>query len=190
MEMSRLIANNAYIRRELSEKTMTKKDELEKQGFKTYENEDIQVFWNPNLCTHAGECARGNNDVFAPIRRPWVDLSQAPAAEIAAIIDRCPSKALQYELLNPFSIVFEEILDRSAAYDRGKQIGECDYDVSEGKWVISHTFVDPAYEGKGIARKLVLKVVEAARARNVRIIPACSYARRMLTESPDFQDVL
>ena len=53
-----------------------------------------------------------------------MDLSQAPATEIADIIDRCPSKALQYELLNPISIVFEEALDRSAAYDRGKQIGE------------------------------------------------------------------
>ena len=56
-----------------------------------------------------------------------MDLSQAPATEIADIIDRCPSKALQYELLNPISIVFEEALDRSAAYDRGKQIGECEY---------------------------------------------------------------
>lgn len=29
---------------------MTKKEELESEGFKTYENEDIQVFWNPKLC--------------------------------------------------------------------------------------------------------------------------------------------
>lgn len=169
---------------------MSKKEELEKQGFKTYENEDIQVFWNPALCTHAGECARGNNDVFAPIRRPWVDLSQAPAAEIAAIIDRCPSRALQYELLNPISIVYEEVLDRSAAYDHGKQIGECEYEEAAGRWVISHTYVDPAYEGKGIARKLVLKVVEAARSKGVKIVPTCSYARRLLTSTPDFQDIL
>ena len=30
--------------------------------------------------------------------RPWIDLSQASAKEIAAVIDQCPSKALQYEL--------------------------------------------------------------------------------------------
>lgn len=64
--------------------TMTKKEELEAQGFKTYENEDIQVFWNPKMCEHAGECVRGNG----------------------------------------------KVLDRSAAYDRGKQIGECDYSSS------------------------------------------------------------
>ena len=169
---------------------MSKKEELEKQGFKTYENEDIQVFWNPKLCTHAGECARGNNDVFAPIRRPWVDLSQAPAAEIAAIIDRCPSRALQYELLNPISIVYEEVLDRSAAYDRGKQIGECEYEESAGRWIISHTYVDPAYEGKGIARKLVLKVIEAARAKGLKICPLCPYAKKMMAGKEEFKDVL
>ena len=35
---------------------MTKKEELEVQGYKTYENEDIQVFWKPRICQHAGEC--------------------------------------------------------------------------------------------------------------------------------------
>ena len=94
------------------ENSMTKKEELEAKGFKTYENEDIQVFWNPKLCQHAGKCVMGNGKVFEVGRRPWVDLSQAPATEIADIIDRCPSKALQYELLNPISIVFEEVLDR------------------------------------------------------------------------------
>ena len=57
---------------------MSKKDELEAQGFKTYENEDIQVFWNPKLCRHAAKCVIGNGKVFKVGRRPWVDLSQAP----------------------------------------------------------------------------------------------------------------
>ena len=169
---------------------MSKKEELESQGFKTYENEDIQVFWNPKLCQHVGACTRGNFDVFNPQRRPWVDLSQAPATEIADIIDRCPSKALQYELLNPISIVYEEVLDRSAAYDRGKQIGECEYDPSDTTWVITHTGVRDGYEGRGIARKLVLKVIEAARAKGVKIIPMCSYARKLMAGKEEFQDVL
>ena len=32
---------------------MTKKEELEAQGYKTYENEDIQVFWKPRICQQA-----------------------------------------------------------------------------------------------------------------------------------------
>ena len=169
---------------------MTKKEELETQGYKTYENEDIQVFWNPKLCQHAGKCVMGNGKVFEVGRRPWVDLSQAPAGEIANIIDRCPSKALQYELLNPITIVFEEILDRSAAYDRGKQIGECEYEDSGDRWVITHTGVSEAYEGKGIARKLVLKVIEAARAKGVMICPLCPYAKKLMTGKEEFKDMM
>jgi len=169
---------------------MTRKEELEAQGYKSYENEDIQVFWNPKVCQHVGECVRGNGKVFEVGRRPWVDLSQAPAMEIADIIDRCPSKALQYELLNPIFIVFEEVLDRAAAYDRGKLIGECEFDPTGDKWVITHTGVREAYEGKGIARKLVLKVIEAARAKGVKILPVCSYAKRLMTGKEEFKDVM
>jgi len=77
---------------------MTKREELEAKGYKAYENEEIVVYWNPKVCTHSGNCVRGNRGVFDPSRRPWLDLSKASAAEIARIIDTCPSKALQYEL--------------------------------------------------------------------------------------------
>lgn len=77
---------------------MSIKEKLESEGYKAYETEEIIVFWKPDLCEHAAECIMGNNEVFDATRRPWVDLSKAPAGEIAEIIDRCPSGALKYEL--------------------------------------------------------------------------------------------
>ena len=77
---------------------MSIKEELISEGYKAYENDEIMVFWKPDLCEHATECIRGNNNVFDVSRRPWVDLSQAPASEIAEIIDKCPSEALKYVL--------------------------------------------------------------------------------------------
>ena len=77
---------------------MSIKEELISEGYKAYENDEIIVFWKPDLCEHATECIRGNNNVFDVSRRPWVDLSQAPASEIAEIIDKCPSEALKYAL--------------------------------------------------------------------------------------------
>lgn len=74
------------------------KEKLIKDGYKPYENDEIIVFWKPELCEHAAECLKGNGKVFDVSRRPWVDVSQAPAAEIGEIIDRCPSGALKYEL--------------------------------------------------------------------------------------------
>ena len=76
---------------------MSKKEELEAQGYKTYENDEIRVFWKPDVCQHAAKCAKGNPNVFNPKRRPWIDLSQASAKEIAALIEQCPSGALKYE---------------------------------------------------------------------------------------------
>lgn len=63
-----------------------------------YENDAIRVFWRPTQCAHAGECWRGSREVFDPLGRPWVRVDAASPQEIAAIIDRCPSKALSYEL--------------------------------------------------------------------------------------------
>ena len=77
---------------------MSIKEKLISQGYKAYKNDEIIVFWKPDLCEHATECIRGNNKVFDVSRRPWIDLSQAPASEIAEIIDKCPSEALKYVL--------------------------------------------------------------------------------------------
>lgn len=91
---------------------------------------------------------------------------------------------------NPISIVFEEELQRSAAYDGDLQIGECEYSPSGNTWSITHTGVREAYGGRGIARLLVLKVIEAARSKGVKINPICSYAQKMMSGKDDFKDVL
>lgn len=70
--------------------------ELLETGYKKYTGEKIDVFYNKDICTHAGECVKGNGDVFEVGRRPWVMPDAAEANEVAEVIDRCPSKALQY----------------------------------------------------------------------------------------------
>jgi uncharacterized protein len=55
---------------------------------------------------------------------------------------------------------------------------------------ITHTNVDPAYSGKGLARQLVQRVVEYARKENKYIIPECSYAKRVLENTNEYHDVL
>lgn len=88
-------------------------------------------------------------------------------------------------------IVFEEASQQALAYDGTKPIGECQYDVdSTGKWIIVHTGVRPEYNGRGIAKRLVESVIEAARERGTKIIPLCSYAQRLMTSKDDYQDVL
>ena len=70
--------------------------------------------------------------------------------------------------------------NKSVAYDDNKQIGECDFIENENTWNIVHTEVDNAYQGQGIARKLVECVIENAKKANKEIIADCSYAKIVL----------
>ena len=46
------------------------------------------------------------------------------------------------------------------------------------------------FEGRGIARQLVLAAVDFARSNNRQIVPVCSYARALLTRTDDYKDIL
>ena len=60
-----------------------------------YQSPAIVVSYDPNLCTHAAECVRGLPLVFDTSRADWVHPDAAEPAEVAAVIARCPSGALQ-----------------------------------------------------------------------------------------------
>ncbi|MFB8021133.1 (4Fe-4S)-binding protein [Streptomyces rubiginosohelvolus] len=63
---------------------------------KSYDGEGIVVGFDAHRCLHAAECVRGLPHVFDVDRRPWVQPDNAPADEVAEVIHRCPSGALQY----------------------------------------------------------------------------------------------
>jgi uncharacterized Fe-S cluster protein YjdI len=68
---------------------------------KEYATDEIVVSWEPALCVHSGNCARGLPLVFDPKRRPWVDVTVATADAIEAQVARCPSRALKSRRLAP-----------------------------------------------------------------------------------------
>lgn len=63
-----------------------------------YENDEITVYWYADRCQKAKQCMMGSWKAFDLSRRPWVDVNAEPADKLAEIIDRCPTKALMYEL--------------------------------------------------------------------------------------------
>ncbi len=64
----------------------------------SYETDEIVVTYDPNICTHAGECVRGLPAVFDTERADWIRPQEAPAEKLAEVIRRCPSGALQYRM--------------------------------------------------------------------------------------------
>ncbi len=58
------------------------------------------------------------------------------------------------------------------------------------KIIIDHTEVSPAFNGKGLGKKLIAKAVEVAREKNWKIIPLCPFAKKVFDKTPEYQDVL
>lgn len=64
----------------------------------TYKAPGITVTFDPRICAHSAVCLQGSPAVFNLDREDWIDPGAASAAEVAAVIDRCPSGALKYTL--------------------------------------------------------------------------------------------
>ena len=71
-------------------------------------------------------------------------------------------------------IEFEEENKKSVAYDDNIYI------ENEGCWNIVHTEVSTLYQGQGIARRLVEKIIENAIIQNRGVIAECSYAKKII----------
>ena len=58
------------------------------------------------------------------------------------------------------------------------------------KIIIDHTEVNPGNEGKGLGKKMVVKAVEFAREKSIKIIPLCPFAKSVFDKNSEFKDVL
>ena len=63
-----------------------------------YVAESITIHDNRGICAHAGRCTDGLKDVFRLKQEPWIHANAASAAQIAAVIETCPSGALSYSI--------------------------------------------------------------------------------------------
>lgn len=56
--------------------------------------------------------------------------------------------------------------------------------------VILHTEVGNRLQGKGAGKLLVARAVDFARAKHIKIIPRCVFAKAVFDKTIEFQDVL
>jgi uncharacterized Fe-S cluster protein YjdI len=64
---------------------------------RAYRGRGVTVFFDARRCIHAAECVRGLPAVFDTDRKPWIAVDGADAADVVAVVERCPSGALTYE---------------------------------------------------------------------------------------------
>ena len=80
--------------------------------------------------------------------------------------------------------------NKSVAFIEDSEIGVCEFNVLDGKWIIVHTEVNSNYRGSGIAKKLLDRVVAEARNKNIKIIPKCEYAIKVMVGKNEYSDVI
>lgn len=58
------------------------------------------------------------------------------------------------------------------------------------KIIIDHTDVNPEFKGQGVGNKMVIAAVNFARAKNIKIIPLCPFAKSVFDKNAEIRDVL
>ncbi len=56
--------------------------------------------------------------------------------------------------------------------------------------IIDHTEVEDALRGQQVGRKLLDRLVQLARERNLKVLPLCPFARSVFQKDESIQDVL
>ncbi|RDK89190.1 GNAT family N-acetyltransferase [Marinirhabdus gelatinilytica] len=70
---------------------------------------------------------------------------------------------------------------RFIIYENDEFAGELKYSRPEkSKFSIDHTAVEKKFAGKGLGKKLVINAVEYARENQLKILPHCSYAKKII----------
>lgn len=60
----------------------------------------------------------------------------------------------------------------------------------DGTVLFPHTVIDSAFEGQGLASKLVTGALDDIRARGIKIHVTCEYILGWLPKHPEYQDLL
>jgi predicted GNAT family acetyltransferase len=64
------------------------------------------------------------------------------------------------------------------------------YEFEPGRIVLIHTEVDPVFEGRGLAARLVTAALDDIRSRGLTLVPECPYVQSYLRRHSEYSDLL
>lgn len=77
------------------------------------------------------------------------------------------------------------------ATEKGEKAGMMTYSIAGKELIIiDHTEVEEAFKGREVGKKMLYKIVEMARNKDVKILPLCPFAHGMFKKLDDIRDVL
>jgi predicted GNAT family acetyltransferase len=84
---------------------------------------------------------------------------------------------------NPEAQRFETRVGRELA-------GFAEYEIQGDTMLITHVVVQPRFERGGLGSALTEAALDAARDRDLRVIPLCSFARSFVRRNPRYADLV
>ncbi len=65
-------------------------------------------------------------------------------------------------------------------------IGFAVYERSPGRIAFTHTEIDPAFGGQGMAGRLIAAVLDVAREEGLDVLPVCPFVRGYIDKHPEY----
>ena len=72
----------------------------------------------------------------------------------------------------------------------GEVVGYSEYSPEGDALAMSHTVVDPAYEGEGLGSRLVGEALAALRDRGLQVLPYCSFVRGYIQRHEELRSIV
>lgn len=89
-----------------------------------------------------------------------------------------------------YNIRHNQIENRFEALSNQEIIGVVNYYKEGNVIVVTHTGVEPKYEGQGIAGVLTKDVLDYITKNDLKITPLCSYTRSYIDRHPEYNNLL
>lgn len=71
-------------------------------------------------------------------------------------------------------------------FDLDGRTASIDYERQGDTFILTHTFVPPACEGRGIGTQLVAAVLSDLRKRGAKVVPQCPFIDSCIRRHPDW----
>ncbi|MEY3677246.1 MAG: hypothetical protein RL351_473 [Actinomycetota bacterium] len=89
------------------------------------------------------------------------------------------------------NVVHDPAAHRYAIFIGDEEVGHLEYSQMVNEIHFTHTFVNPAHQGKNLAAILTKFALDDVRAEGKhKVVPVCSYTVRYMEKHPDTQDLL
>jgi predicted GNAT family acetyltransferase len=100
-----------------------------------------------------------------------------------------PPGALK-EVIMSLEITHDSNNHRYVAWVDEVPAGLIEYHLREGALALTHTLVEPAYEGRGVGGALVKQALDEARSQGWTVLPFCPFVHAYLLKHPEYLDLV